>query len=78
MSVEDEAVPGPNGLESLDSFHSGTHPQLQPEDIQQTAGVVAGMLYGSSASPLSLSPSSSTATTASLSQQLTLQFHMQV
>ena len=66
MSVEDGAVPGPSGLESSDSSHSGTHPRLALEDIQQIARVVAGMLHGLSASPLSLSPTSST-TTASLS-----------
>ena len=59
MSGEDGAVPGPSGLESSDSSHSGTHPRLAPEDIQQIAGVVAGMLRGSSASPLSLPPASS-------------------
>ena len=66
MSEEEGAVPGPSGLESLDSSHSGTHPRLAPENIQHIAGVVAGMLRGSSASLLSLPPTSSTTTTASL------------
>ena len=75
MSEEEGAVSGPSGLESLDLSHSGTHPRLAPEDIQQIAGVVAGMLRGSSASPLSLPSTSSTTTTASLTVP---QFHMQV
>ena len=65
MSAEDEADPGPSGLDSSDSSHSGTYPWLALEDIQQITGVVAGILCGSSASPLSLPPTSSTTTTDS-------------
>ena len=75
MTSEAGAVPGPSGLESSDSSHSGAHPRLAPEDIQQIAGVVAGILHRSSASPLSLSPTSSTTTTASLTAMDTTVSH---
>ena len=66
MSEEDRVAPGPSGLESTESFHSSSHPLLAPEDIQRIAGVVAGMLRSSSASPLAIPPTLPTTTTAAL------------
>ena len=66
VSAKYSAVSCSSGLESTDSSHSGTCLPLTSEDTQQIVGIIAGMLYSSSAIPLTLLPTLPTTTIASV------------